>query len=75
MTAVLTLGAVDIALCAVMAFTPGWTTLRRATRLPMPGTETQPGSGMTRRSAPDRKDNRASKTGSTATEPERNDRK
>ena len=75
MSAVFTLGAVDIAVCAVMALNPGWTTLRRATRPPMLGADTQLGSGMARRSAPDRKDNRASKTGSSATAPSRNDRK
>jgi hypothetical protein len=75
MNAVFTLGAIDIAVCTVMAVTPGWTTLRRATRPPSLGTESQPGSGMTRRSAPNRKDNRASKTGFTATEPEGTGRK
>lgn len=75
MSAVFTLGAIDIAVCTVMALNPGLTTLWRATRTSSLGTEPQTREQMTRRSAPNRRDSLASKTGSSATEPEMFDRK
>lgn len=71
----LTLGLLDLSVCALFAVNPVWTPLGRATRIPKLDNEIQPGSQMTRPRAATEKDSRAGKTGSTSTEPERDDRK